>query len=128
MKETGAADKERLELEGEGMKGRQIARSLAAVLLLSSFRPPSASAQLVISAGAKGGVNIANVDLELTGVTVSATSRAGLVIGGFVAADKEKAGLVVEGLFSQHGTTLLFTQGADTDKQEIRLNYILIPV
>jgi len=109
---------------------RRIVSSVAAVLLLTLAVPVSAFAQFVISAGVKGGVNIANVDLklELAGVTESTKSRAGLVIGGFAAVDKDKVGLVVEGLFSQYGTTLEFTQGADTDKQEIRLNYIVIPV
>ena len=111
------------------MNRRQIASVAAAAFVVMTFVIPApASAQAVISAGAKGGVNIANVDLKLTGVTVSANSRAGLVIGGFVAVDKDKAGFVVEGLFSQVGTTLEFTDTGVSDKQEIRLSYIVIPV
>src|SRR5262249_54125553 len=82
--------------QGATMNRRQIASLAASALVVMTFAAPApASAQAVISAGAKGGVNIANVDLQLTGITVSAKSRAGLVIGGFVAVDKDKAGLVV---------------------------------
>jgi hypothetical protein len=110
------------------MNLRRVATSAAALLLLTLAVPVSASAQMVISAGAKGGLNIANVSFNLSGLTVSPKSRAGLVIGGFVAVDRKQAGLVIEGLFSQHGTTLEFTQGSDTDKQQIRLDYIVFPV
>ena len=111
------------------MNRRQIASLAASALVVTTLVAPApASAQAVISAGAKGGVNIANVDLKLSGITVSAKSRAGLVIGGFVGVDKDKAGLVVEGLFSQLGTTLEFTDSGVSDKQEIRLSYIVIPV
>ena len=97
---------------------------------MALFVPAHASAQTAITAGVKGGVNVANVDLKLTGFTVSAKSRPGLVIGGFLAVDKKTAGLVVEGLFSQNGTKLEFsdkTAGA-TLAQEVRIDYILIPV
>jgi hypothetical protein len=104
-----------------------------AVLILASltlFVPGHASAQTVITAGAKGGVNIANVNLNLTGVTVSAKSRPGLVIGGFLAVDQKSAGLVVEGLFSQNGTKLEFsdTTAGATLAQDVRIDYILLPV
>lgn len=106
----------------------RIASAAAALLLLTLLVPAAAFAQLVTSAGVKGGLNIANVSFNLSGLTVSPKSRAGLVIGGFLAVDKRQAGLVVEGLFSQHGTTLEFAQGSDTDKQEIRLDYVVFPV
>jgi Outer membrane protein beta-barrel domain len=59
---------------------------------------------------------------------VSAKSRPGLIIGGFLAIDKHKAGLVVEGLFSQNGTKLEFSDSGATFTQEIRIDYIVIPV
>lgn len=104
--------------------------SLVALILalMALFVPGHASAQVVITAGAKGGVNFANVDYKLTGTTVSPKSRPGVILGGFLGIDKHKAGLVIEGLFSQNGTTLEFTQGGDTDKQEIQIDYIAFPV
>ena len=110
------------------MNRRRIATTAAALLWLTFLVPAPAFAQLVTSAGVKGGLNIANVSFNLSGLTVSPKSRPGLVIGGFLAVDRQQAGLVVEGLFSQHGTTLEFTQGSDTDKQEIRLDYVVFPV
>jgi hypothetical protein len=145
MKATVAADKESLvryraghgsrraahPLEGARMVRRSIASFVVLILaLVALFVPAQASAQTAITAGVKGGVNVANVDLKLTGFTVSAKSRPGLVIGGFLALDKKAAGLVVEGLFSQNGTNLTFsdkTVGA-TLAQEVRIDYILIPV
>ena len=113
------------------MVRRSIASFVVLILaLVALFVPAQASAQTAITAGVKGGVNVANVDLKLTGFTVSAKSRPGLVIGGFLALDKKAAGLVVEGLFSQNGTKLTFsdkTVGA-TLAQEVRIDYILIPV
>lgn len=110
------------------MNRRQTAAFAAALVVVALLVPARAFAQMVLSAGAKGGVNIANVDLKLTGLTVSPKSRAGLVLGGFVALDKDKAGLVIEGLYSQLGTTLEFTDTGVTDKQEIRLHYIVFPI
>lgn len=102
-----------------------VALALAVIALLV---PAHTSAGPAITAGVKGGVNVANVDLKLTGFTVSAKSRPGLIIGGFVAMDKNQAGLVVEGLFSQNGTKLEFSDSGATFTQEIRIDYIVIPV
>ena len=111
------------------MKRRQIAVSGGlALVLMTLIAPVHASAQPVITAGVKGGVNLANVDFNLTGITVSPKSRSGVIIGGFVAMDKNKAGLVIEGLFSQNGTKFEITESGATDKQEVRLSYIVIPV
>ena len=77
------------------MIGRLIPSLVVLILaLMALFVPAHASAQVAITAGAKGGVNFANVDLNLTGFTVSPKSRPGLIIGGFLAIDKHKAGLV----------------------------------
>ena len=101
------------------------------LVLTAWLAPVRASAQPVITAGVKGGVNVATVDYKLTKLTeftISPKSRPGVIIGGFLGIDKKKAGLAIEGLFSQNGTTLEFTQGGDTDKQEIRIDYIAFPI
>ena len=110
------------------MNRRQIAGLAAVLVVIGLLVPARAFAQLAVSDGAKGGVNIANVDLKLTGLTISPQSRAGLIIGGFVALDKDKAGLVFEALYSQLGTTLEFSDSGVTDKQEVRLHYLVFPV
>jgi hypothetical protein len=109
------------------MTRRQIS-GFAALVVIALLVPSRAFAQPVLSAGVKGGVNIANVDLTLTGLTISPKSRAGLILGGFVAIDKDKAGLVIEGLYSQLGTTFELSESGVTDKQEVRLHYVVFPV
>ncbi len=113
------------------MTRRPITRVAAFLVAAAAvFIPARAWAQpsFVMSAGVKGGVNIANVDFKLPGLSISPQSRPGLVIGGFFAMDKKMAGFAVEGLFSQHGTTLEFNDVGFTDTLEIRVNYIAIPV
>jgi hypothetical protein len=99
-----------------------------ALALMALVAPARASAQPVITAGVKGGVNIANVNFNMSGITVSPKSRPGLIIGGFLAIDKNKAGLEIEGLFSQHGTKVEFTDTGVSAKTEVRVDYIAFPV
>src|SRR5262249_50187203 len=96
-------------LQRRAMTLRSMLRSVAALCAAAAlFVPARASAQGV-TAGAKGGVNFANVSLSFNtanSATINPGNRTGGIAGGFIGIDKPKAGFLVEVLWSQKGTNI----------------------
>ena len=113
------------------MSSSQLVRFALTVFVSAALLVPSPASAQGTTVGIKGGSNISNATFKVPDGSFSVTpdSRAGLVIGGFVARDfNQTAGLVVEGLFSQKGAIFNFTDTGNTIKEDVRLNYVAIPV
>jgi len=113
------------------MTSRQIARIALIGFAAAALLVPAGATAQETTAGVKGGLNVANVTFKIPdgSLSVNPDSRSGLIIGGFIARDfNPKAGLVVEVLFSQKGTSFSFSDGVDTFKEEARIHYIEIPI
>jgi hypothetical protein len=112
------------------MTFRQVTGLTAAMLVGAVlFVPAQASAQAT-SIGVKGGLNTSNVDLNFPDNTdVPTDSLNGLIIGGFVAKDfNAKAGMIVEFLYARAGTKINFTEDDNTGTEQVKVDYIQIPV
>lgn len=103
----------------------------AAFAVAALLVPASASAQRV-TAGVKGGLNVANVSLSFStppSPVPDTTSRKGFIIGGFVGQDFNRtAGLVIEVLYAQAGTTVTLSDGSVTVTQEVDADYVEVPI
>jgi hypothetical protein len=100
----------------------------AAVLTAVVFLPAHSSAQ-TLTAGIKGGVNIANVDITTSDLTISPKRRTGAVGGVFAGVDVNgKGGVIVEVLFSQRGTRAEFEDEGFQITDTFDIDYIEIPV
>lgn len=110
---------------------RSMLRPVAALCAAAAlFVPARASAQGV-TAGVKGGVNFANVSLSFTtanSVTINPGNRTGGIAGGFIGIDKNKAGFLVEVLWSQKGTNLSESGQGVSVSEDVRIDYFEIPV
>jgi hypothetical protein len=110
---------------------RSLLRSVAALCAASAlFLPARASAQ-GITAGVKGGVNFSNVSLSFNSantVTFNPGNRTGGIAGGFVGLDGEKAGFLIEVLWSQKGTKITDTEQGITANEDVRIDYIEVPI
>jgi Outer membrane protein beta-barrel domain len=110
---------------------RRVLHLIAAAFAVALLVPASASAQRV-TAGAKGGLNVANVTLNFStppSPVPEITSRKGFIIGGFVGQDfNRKAGLVIEVLYAQAGTTVTLSDVGVTVTQEVDADYVEVPI
>jgi hypothetical protein len=96
------------------------------VLAIVATFPSPAQAQAVV-VGAKVGVNVANVDITASDLTVTPKRRNGAVAGVFLGTDPTKPfGLQVEGLYSQKGTKIVDPE--DTATLDFRVDYFEVPV
>ena len=111
---------------------RQMTRFTAAVLAGAALLIPARATAQGVTYGVKGGLNVSNVTLTFPvspGVTVSPKSKNGVIIGGFVGKDfNAKGGIQAEFLFAQGGSKVEITDGFDRFTDDIRVNYIEIPV
>jgi hypothetical protein len=106
-------------------------RFAAVVLAGAALLVPAPAAAQRLTAGIKGGVNVANVTFKVpdSSFSISPKSRPGLIIGGFLAKDfNARTGIVIEGFFSQRGATLEFSDSGMTAKEELRVNYVEFPI
>jgi hypothetical protein len=110
-------------------------RLTAAVLAGAALLIPArASAQGVI-AGIEGGLAVTNVTLKFpTGTAAdngnpNPTSKNGLIIGGFVGKDfNAKGGLLIDVLYVQAGSKVEFSDTGFSGNQDIRVDYVQIPI
>jgi Outer membrane protein beta-barrel domain len=109
---------------------RHVIRFTAVLFAGAALLTPAPTAAQSLTAGIKGGVNVANVTFNVpdSSFSISPKSRPGLVIGGFLAKDfNETAGIVIEGFFSQKGTSLEISDAGFSVKEELRVNYVEFP-
>ena len=112
------------------MTFRQVTGFTAAMLFAAALLLPATASAQATSVGVKGGLNTSNVDLNFPDNTDVATdSLNGLIIGGFVAKDfNPKAGMLVEFLYARAGTKINFTEDGNTGTEQVKVDYIQIPV
>ncbi len=113
------------------MTRRHLIRFAAVVLAGATLLIPARATAQVLTAGIKGGMNAANVTFTVpdSSFSVSPKMRPGMVIGGFLATDfNARAGLVIEGFFSQKGATIEQSVPGFTAKTEVRVNYVEFPI
>jgi len=83
--------------------------------------------------GVKAGLDVSNVSLSTTttsdGLTLSPNSKTGFIIDAFAGKDfTRRAGLVVEFAWAQGGTTVNLSGSGFSGSQDIRADYLSIPV
>lgn len=113
------------------MTPRHIIRFTAVLLAGAALLVPATAAAQRLTAGIKGGVNVANVTFKVpdSSFSVSPKSRTGLVIGGFLATDfNARTGIVIEGFFSQRGATIELSDSGMTAKEELHVDYVEFPI
>jgi len=110
------------------MNRGQIVSSVAAAIVVAALLVPAPASAQGVSYGAKAGLNVSKVTFSLSGANPTITSRYGFNIEGFVAVDKNKAGLDIEFGYSQKGAKLDFSQQGVIDTIDVKADYIEIPV
>jgi Outer membrane protein beta-barrel domain len=101
---------------------------LAVVLAIPSL---SAAQVPATEFGVKAGFNISNIKLDADDADLTSDGRAGFLFGLWIARDfNPRAGIQVEGLFSQKGAEFATEDGVFEDNQDasFKLTYVEFPV
>ncbi len=110
---------------------RPMVRPVAALCAAAALFVPARALAQGVTAGVKGGVNFANVSLTFNpanSASISPGNRTGGIAGGFVGIDKPKYGFLVEMLWSQKGTNISESGQGASVSEDVRIDYIEIPV
>ena len=114
------------------MSLRRVLHFIAAAFAVATLLDPASASAQGVTAGAKGGLNVSNVSLNFStppSLVPETASRNGFIIGGFVGQDfNRKAGLVIEVLYAQAGTTVTLSDGGVTLTQEVDADYVEVPI